>query len=74
LQIAFEPIHDHGVHLSRSTVRPIAVGHMGDLLERQAEAEVELRLCQSLVPLGKAIITTSLHYSLIRMRNAAGWE
>ena len=71
---SFEPIHDHGVHLSRATVRPVAVEPVGDLLDRQAEAGVELRLCQSLVPLGRAILKASLHYSLIRMRNAAGWE
>lgn len=70
---AFEPIHDHGVHVSRATVRPLAVEPVGDLLATQAAAGVELRICQSLVPLGTAIIKTSLHYSLIRMRNAAGW-
>jgi hypothetical protein len=72
--LAFEPIHDHGVHVSRATVRPLAIEQVGDLLERQAAAGVELRLCPSLVPLGRAIIKASLHFSLIRMRNAVGWE
>lgn len=71
---AFEPTHDHGVHLSRATVRPVSVEPVGDLLARQAAAGVELRLCQSLVPLGRAILSSSLHWSLIRMRNAQGWE
>lgn len=70
----FESIHDHGVHVSRDTVRPVAVEPVGDLLAAQAGADVELRICQSLVPLGRAIITASLHFSLIRMRNAQGWE
>lgn len=71
----FAPVADDPWMLaSRSTVRPLAVEPVGDLLQRQAEAGSELRLCQSLVPLGRAIIKTSLHYSLIRMRNAAGWE
>jgi hypothetical protein len=71
---AFEPTYDHGVHLSRVTVRPVSLEPVGDLLARQAAAGVELRLCQSLVPLGKAILTSSLHWSLIRMRKAQGWE
>jgi hypothetical protein len=70
----FFPTYDHGVYLSRETVTPLRVEPVGDLLERLAESEVELRLCPSLVPLGERIIQTSLHYSLIRMRNAQGWE
>jgi len=71
---AWEPLHDHGCHISRATVRPLAVEPVGDLLARHAAGGVELRVCQSLVPLGRAILQASLHYSLIRMRNAAGWE
>lgn len=71
---AFFPTHDHGVHLTRETVTPLRVEPMGDLLERLIEADVELRLCPSIVPLGERIIQTSLHFSLIRMRNATGWK
>jgi hypothetical protein len=70
----FFPVHDHGVHLSRETVAPLRVEPMGNLMERLREAEVELRFCPSLVPLGERIIQTSLHFSLIRMRNATGWK
>jgi hypothetical protein len=34
---------------------------------------IELRFCPSLVPLSHALMQTTLHYSLIRMRNAQGW-
>jgi hypothetical protein len=72
---SFEPLqHDAWMWVSRTTVRPVAVEPVGDLLERQAECGVELRLCQSLVPLGRAVWESTLHTSMIRMRNAAGWE
>jgi hypothetical protein len=70
----FFSVHDHGVHLSRKTVKPLRVEPMGHLLRRLMEADVELRFCPSLVPLGERIIQSSLHFSLIRMRNAAGWK
>lgn len=69
----FISLRDHGVHISRETVTPEAVEPMRDLLQRLVEADVELRLCPSLVPLGRAIIQTTLHYSLIRMRHVQGW-
>lgn len=69
----FFPTHDHGVHLSRTRVVPREVEPMGDLMARLTGADVELRLCPSLVPLGERILQTSLHFSLIRMRNAQGW-
>jgi len=33
-----------------------------------------VRVCQALVPLGKAIRSTSMDFSLVRMRNAQGWS
>ncbi len=65
---------DHGVYVSRNTVTPLSVERVGNLLEALAQADVELRITPSLVPLGQAIIKTTLHFSLIRMRNAQGWE
>jgi hypothetical protein len=70
----FESLHDHGVHVSRQPVVPLRVEPVGDLLEQLAGADVELRVCPSLVPLATAVRYTSLHWSLIRMRNAQGWE
>ncbi len=69
----FTDIHDHGVHVSQEPVVPLGVEPVGDLLAALADAGVELRVTPSLVPLGRAIIQTTLHFSLIRMRNARGW-
>jgi hypothetical protein len=70
----FEDLHDYGGHVSRKTVVPLGVEPVGDLLGALADAGVELRITPSLVPLGRAIIETTLHFSLIRMRNARGWS
>jgi hypothetical protein len=69
----FEPLDDAWMYVSRQTVIPLRVEPVGDLLTRLMEAEVELRICPSLVPLANAIIRATLHFSLIRMRNAQGW-
>jgi hypothetical protein len=69
----FESLNDAGMHVSRQTVVPLRVVPLRPLLDELRDGQIELRLCHSLVPLGSAIIQTSLHYSLIRMRNAEGW-
>jgi hypothetical protein len=71
----FEPLkNDAWMYISRETVTPLRVDTLDDLPRRMVEAGVELRICSSLVPLGKAVIASSLHFSLIRMRNAKGWD
>lgn len=72
-EATFADTRDHGVHISREPVVPLRVEPVGDLLAALADAPVELRMTPSLVPLGRAIIQTTLHFSLIRMRNARGW-
>lgn len=69
----FESRNDNGMYTSRQTVVPLAVEPLDDLPRRLLEARVELRLCSSLVPLGKAVIASTMNFSLIRMRNAQGW-
>jgi hypothetical protein len=71
---SFESLQDYGAHVSRETVVPRRLEPVGDLLAALMAAEVELRLCPSLVPLARAVMQTTLHWSLIRMRNAQGWE
>ena len=71
---SFESLHDHGAHVSRETVVPMRVEPMGDLLALLTEADVELRLSPSLGPLAQTMMKTTLHWSLIRMRNARGWQ
>jgi hypothetical protein len=70
----FESLHDNGMHVSRQTVVPLAVEPLDDLPRRLLDAGVELRICPSLVPLGEAIIASTLQFSLIRMRNAISWK
>ena len=72
-EAAFVSREDNGMYVSRETVVPLRVDTLDDLPMRLIEAGVELRICQSLVPLRKAIIASSLDFSLIRMRNAQGW-
>ena len=71
---AFESLNDAGMYVSRHTVRPVEVDVLTDLPIRLAEEGVELRVCVSLVPLGRAVIRSTMHFSLIRMRNARGWS
>lgn len=69
----FQSLNDAGMHVSRETVVPLRIEKLGPLIEEIRAANTELRLCSSLVPLGNAIIQTTLHYSLIKMGNAQGW-
>lgn len=69
----FESLNDAGMYVSRETVVPLRVEPLRPLLEELHDAGVELRVCRSLVPLADAIIRSTLHFSLIRMRNAQGW-
>lgn len=69
----FESLHDVGMYVSRATVVPLRVEPVGDLVAALLSVPVELRVCSSLVPLADALIASTLHFSLIRMRNAQGW-
>lgn len=70
----FVDCHDHGVHTSDQAVRPLGCHKVPDLLAAITTSDVELRICRSLVPVAVAIQRSTLHFSLIRMRNAAGWS
>ncbi|MEO9256268.1 MAG: DUF6886 family protein [Tepidiformaceae bacterium] len=62
-----------GMWLSEQTVVPTAVAPVGDLIAALRDAEVELRVMESLQPL-RGIWDSSLHASGIRLRNARGWS
>ncbi|MFN0146142.1 MAG: DUF6886 family protein [Dehalococcoidia bacterium] len=70
---SFVSIEDHGVHVSREAVTPLNVERVPDLLAALREADIELRLLPSLLPL-RHMWGTTLHVSGIRLRNAAHWE
>jgi hypothetical protein len=69
----FQPQGSHGgpgYYLSRESVTPLSVEPVGDLLARHVVANIELRITPSLWPLHHALIPTTLHFSMVRMRNA----
>lgn len=55
---------DWGVYVSHSTVEPIAVEPMGNLLDALTAAPVELRMCPTLEPLKQAVISTSFSWHI----------
>jgi len=59
-----------GYHVSRAPVVPLGVEPVGDLLAALVAANVELRLTPSLWPLRRALVASTLGFSMIRMRNA----
>jgi hypothetical protein len=67
---SFTATEGPGYHISRVAVAPLRVEPVGDLLTRIVARDVELRLTPSLWPLYHALLPATLHYSLIRMRNA----
>jgi len=70
---SFEDIGDVGMWVSRTTVEPVAIEPVGDLLSALQAADVELRVMPDLLPL-KGVWDSSLHASGIRLRNAARWD
>ena len=59
-----------GAWCARESVRPLGVEPVGDLLERHAQAGIELRIVPSLWPLIDAIVDSGLAFSIIRKTNA----
>jgi hypothetical protein len=68
----FEDIGDAGMWVSRKAVQPSAVDALTGLDRHLAEADVELRVLETLTPL-RSVWDSTLHASGIRLRNAQGW-
>ena len=67
----FEPYEQAGGYwVARTTVEPEEVVELGDLLERHAEAEIELRFVPNLWPLWEHVVASTLDFSGIRLSNA----
>jgi hypothetical protein len=60
-----------GYYISRAPVVPLSVVTINDLLSELLACDIELRVMPSLWPLCDAVVASSLHFSCIRMRNAA---
>ncbi len=61
---------DAGYFASLVAVQPAHIEPVGDLVEALLAANVELRFTPSLWPLQHAVAVSTLHFSMIRMRNA----
>lgn len=56
--------------VSREPVEPLELVELGDLVDRHAEAAIELRAVPTLLPLWDAVVASSLDHSGIRLRDA----
>lgn len=68
---AFDVVEDDRFYIASTPVDAIERVEVGDLLDRHAEAGVELRIAPSLYPLWDKVVESSLDYSGIRLRNAS---
>jgi hypothetical protein len=59
-----------GYFVSYETERSLEIEPVGSLLGAMVQKGVELRIMPSLQPLAEQLPKTTLHYSMIRMRNA----
>jgi hypothetical protein len=59
-----------GYWLSREPVVPAEVDELGDLVERHAQAGIELRVVDDLWPTWDLVVASTLEYSGIRLHNA----
>lgn len=67
----FTPMDPHaGYYIATSTVVPIEVAPIGDLVAALLGERVELRITPSLWPLHDVVARSTLTFSMIRMRNA----
>jgi len=66
----FEPWPDaDGQWVSHEAVVPIDVVPIGDLIERQRVAGVDLRLVDDLGPIRELVLTSGLPFSIVRWAN-----
>ncbi len=64
-------LEEAGYYISRTTVVPIGVIEIRDLIGEMLRRDVELRFVPDLWPLNDAVIESTLEFSNIRMKNAA---
>jgi hypothetical protein len=70
---SFESLNDAGTWVSRASVTPRSVTRLDDLPGELKAQDVELRVLDTLLPLGR-LWNSSLHASGIRLRNVKGWS
>lgn len=69
--VGFHPHESVGGYwVAPTTVAPVERVDLGDLLARHADAGIELRIVPSIWPLWDRVVTSTLEFSGIRLRNA----
>ncbi len=63
-----------GYYISEYEVTPIACRELLDLPNELLKLDVELRITPTLLPLYRQVTESSLNFSMIRMRNAKGFQ
>jgi hypothetical protein len=58
-----------GHWVSRQPVEPLEMVELGNLLEKHAEASIELRIVPKLLPIWQHVIASTVEFSGIRLRN-----
>ena len=66
----FERHEVGGYWISREPVEPIGLEPLGDLVERHAQAQIELRALPNLWPTWDEVVASTLEFSGMRLRNA----
>jgi len=61
-----------GYYISYQAVEPVSVQPVNDIIAELLKRKVELRFTPSLLKIAEAVVTSTLNFSVIRMRNAAG--
>lgn len=64
----YEP--NAGYYTTTRTVKPLAVERLDDLLGSLTALGIELRITPSLIPLKQSILSSTINFSMIRMKNA----
>jgi hypothetical protein len=69
----FKPVNDQapGFWVSRDPVEAIERTEIGNLVQRHAEAGIELRITPDIWPFWHSVIASTLTFSGSRLRNAA---
>ncbi|SFL22204.1 hypothetical protein SAMN03159341_10494 [Paenibacillus sp. 1_12] len=64
----YEP--NAGYYTTTHTVKPVVVERVDDLLGGLTALGIEVRITPSLIPLKQSIATSTINFSMIRMKNA----
>ncbi|MGG3279927.1 DUF6886 family protein [Paenibacillus solani] len=61
-----------GYYIATKSVAPIQVDRMDDLIPSILQEDIELRVTPSLMPMKERVLSSTVNFSMIRLRNAVG--